>query len=113
MKRHTQRWEEVETDNPIALLTRSRVFGERMLAAQVHLAKGCEVPVHCHESEQIAVLVSGKVRWIFGESGEEEVAEGGSVVVLPGGFLHGLVALEDSVVIDILSPPGPMGVDSK
>lgn len=109
---HVQIWDATETDEPIPLLKRSKVTGERMLAARVHLTEGCVVPVHHHESEQIAVLISGRVRWILGTEGVEEEATAGSVTVLPGGFPHGLVALEDSLIIDILSPIGPMGVDA-
>ena len=105
----------IECDNPIALLTRRRVYGERMLWAHVNLAEGCEVALHQHENEQIAFVISGKVRWRLGEPGtdsySEQVTEGGTVVHLPGGFPHGVVALEDTVILDVLSPPGEMGVD--
>lgn len=109
---HVQIWDATETDEPIPLLKRSKVTGERLLVARVHLAKGCVVPVHQHDSEQVAVLISGRVRWTLGHDGVEEEATAGSVLVLPGGFPHGLVVLEDAVAIDILSPIGPMGVDA-
>jgi quercetin dioxygenase-like cupin family protein len=105
----------VQRDNPIALLTRRRVFGEQMLWAYVDLAQGCEVAMHSHENEQIAYVISGRVRWKLGEPNspeyrEQEVA-GGTVVHLPGGFPHGVQALADSVILDVLAPPGEMGVD--
>lgn len=105
----------VEADNPIALLTRRRVFGDRMLWAYVNLAEGCEVAMHKHDNEQIAFVISGKVLWRFGEPGtdsySEQITEGGTVVHLPGGFPHGVLALENTVILDVLSPPGEMGVD--
>ena len=55
------------------------------------------------------------MRWRLGEEGSAEYREqevgGGTVVLLPGGFPHGVDALEDTVILDVLSPPGPMGVD--
>ena len=105
----------VAADNPIELLTRRRVLGSQMLWAYVELAEGCEVAVHKHDNEQIAFVISGKVRWRFGEPGSEnyteQVTDGGTVVHLPGGFPHGVVALEDTAILDVLSPPGDMGID--
>ena len=108
---------DIDSDNPIALLTRRRVYGERMLWAHVNLAEGCEVAMHKHDNEQIAFVISGKVRWRLGEPGtdgySEKVTEGGTVVHLPGGFPHGVIALEDTVILDVLSAPGEIGVDSQ
>lgn len=106
---------DVEQDHPIASIHRRRVFGERILFAEVHLDKGCHVAPHRHDSEQIAYVVRGKVLWTLGDPGTPEyrqvVVEGGNVVHLPSNFLHGVDALEDTLVIDLLSPPGEMGVD--
>ncbi|MCW5941255.1 MAG: cupin domain-containing protein [Fimbriimonadaceae bacterium] len=104
-------------DHPIALLARRRVAGDRMLLADVRLQKGCHVATHSHESEQIAFVVSGRVTWRLGEPGSaeyrEETVGAGAVVVLPSGFPHGVDALEDTHIVDVLSPPGEMGVDSQ
>jgi quercetin dioxygenase-like cupin family protein len=91
------------------------VFGKQMLWAHVILAAGCDVATHSHESEQIAFIISGKVRWRFGEAGSDEYQEvesgAGTVVELPSNYPHGLLVLEDAVILDVLSPPGEMGVD--
>lgn len=106
---------EVEADRPIDKLTRRRVFGSHMLWAHVQLAKGCVVQSHSHPNEQIAFVVSGSVLWKLGHPGSEDyrevVVEGGTVIHLPSDFPHGVVALEDSLILDVLSPPGEMGVD--
>lgn len=108
---------DVPEDNPIDLLYRRRIQGEHMLMAKVLLKAGCRVADHHHVSEQIAVIVSGKVKWFLGGEGSsdfrEEIVEGGQVVVLPPNVPHGVLALEDTVIIDFLSPPGAMGVDSQ
>jgi quercetin dioxygenase-like cupin family protein len=109
------RLDELQQDGPVPLLRRRQIFGERILFAQVRLEKGCHVDLHAHENEQIAYVVSGKVKWYLGEPGTPErrefVAEGGTVIHLPSGFPHGVDALEETLIIDLLSPPGPMGVD--
>lgn len=107
------RWSDVSQDQPIAKLTRQRVFGEQMLLANVHLEKGCLVALHQHVSEQMAVILSGHVRWTLGKGEEQRLIEmrGGEAIHLPANCWHGVEALEDTQIIDILSPPGEMGVD--
>ena len=99
-------------DNPVPFLFRRKFEGEHMLIVRVVLKTGCHVPVHEHVNEQIAFVVSGRVRWTLGHEAREVLVEGGSLVHLPPNCPHGVIALEDSLIIDILSPPGAMGVDS-
>lgn len=109
-------WESQSLDQPVSLLHRRRVTGERMLVAQVKLEKGCVVASHFHESEQIAMVMSGKVLWHLGPSNDPDARTlemgGGEVLVIPSNTPHGVTALEDTEIIDVLSPPGPMGVDA-
>lgn len=111
------KWDEIEPDNPIPLLTRNRVQGDQMLVAKVHLAKGCQVALHQHVSEQAALVLSGHVLWTLGQEGDENrrtlEMRGGEVLILPSNVWHGVEALEDTHIIDVLSPPGAMGVDSQ
>ncbi|MFM9874348.1 MAG: cupin domain-containing protein [Fimbriimonadaceae bacterium] len=104
---------DAEFDHPIPLLDRWKVTGEQMLVAKVVLHPGCEVAVHHHVSEQMAVILSGKVKWILGEERREVVVEGGTILHLPSNFPHGVVAIEETHIIDILSPVGAMGVDGQ
>lgn len=117
MDRHLHTWEDLPEDNPIALLKRRKIEGDNMLVARVELQKGCVVAVHSHESEQMAIVVAGKVRWTLGHEGAASHrivdVQAGQVVQLPGNFPHGVEALEDSLIYDILSPVGAMGIDSQ
>lgn len=110
-------WSKIAEDNPIALLARRTLQGEKVLVARVKLAKGCHVALHTHHNEQIALVLSGRVRWTLGAENSPERRElemgGEEVLILPSQFPHGVDALEDTEIIDILSPPGPMGVDSQ
>jgi quercetin dioxygenase-like cupin family protein len=103
-------WLSLDQDQPIEKLTRWKITGEHILGARVFLEKGCVVPVHSHPSEQLAIMISGHGRWTFGDGRIVEQLPG-EVLMLPGGFEHGIEALEDTLIIDILSPPGAMGVD--
>jgi quercetin dioxygenase-like cupin family protein len=110
-------WTSLPEDNPIPLLNRSKLETEKVLAARIKLGKGCRVALHSHESEQIAIILSGKALWTLGADGSPDQHKvevtGGQVVHLPSFVPHGVEALEDTEVIDILCPPGPMGVDSQ
>lgn len=107
------RWDTVPEDHPIDLLHRRIVRGDQAMMARVVCEKGCLVQPHSHPMEQISFVVSGLTRWKVGDDGQEVVATAGDVIVLPGGCKHGMEALEDSLLIDIISPPGAMGVDSQ
>lgn len=117
MNAKPHRWTEIEADNPVPHLFRKRVTGDQMLVARVKLEKGCVVALHTHVSEQIAIIESGHVRWQLhsldgGEARELEM-QGGEVLEIPANVPHGLIALEDTEIIDVLSPVGAMGVDSQ
>jgi quercetin dioxygenase-like cupin family protein len=109
-------WSEVLPDHPIEKLTRQKVMGSEMLVAKVRLDAGCHVALHQHVSEQMAILIAGRVRWTIGENGSEDQytieMKGGEMLHIPSNAWHGVDALEDSDIIDVLSPPGLMGVDS-
>ena len=111
------RWDDVPEDTPIRLLTRQMVKGEKMMVAKVHLAKGCHVAKHQHESEQISITIAGAVLWKVGEEGtpdfREEILYGGQVMVLPSNVPLEVTAIEDTLIYDVLSPIGMMGVDSQ
>ena len=88
------------------LLQRRLVTGERMMLAHVYLDKGCIVPQHSHENEQITYILEGALRFWIGENGEEEVVvRAGEVLVIPSGVPHKAEALEDTLDVDIFSPP--------
>jgi quercetin dioxygenase-like cupin family protein len=108
-------WADLPSDAPIPLLNRSKFEAQNMLVANVRLTKGCHVALHSHESEQVAIILSGRTRWTLGEgTGQRQIEAGeGEVVHLPANVPHGVDALEDTHIIDVLSPCGAMGIDSQ
>ena len=88
------------------LLSRRLITGERMMLAHVYLDKGCIVPQHSHENEQITYILEGALHFWIGENGEEEViVRAGEVLVIPSNVPHKAEALEDTLDVDIFSPP--------
>jgi quercetin dioxygenase-like cupin family protein len=110
------RWADLPQDHPMQQVGRRRIIGQRMMLSEVLLQEGCVVPTHAHENEQICCVISGKLRFGLGAEGspqrEEVDVSGGEVLHLPSGVPHSAEALEQSLVIDIFSPPSETtGID--
>lgn len=67
------RWTDLPKEPVTDQLSRRLVTGERMMLAQVYLDKGCIVPRHSHENEQITWIVEGALKFWIGADGKEEV----------------------------------------
>lgn len=107
-------WDGLADDRPMALLSRRRVIGEKSMISRVVLERGCDVPVHTHENEQISVIISGCLRFTLGAEGTVREVAAGEVLLLPSGCPHGAYALEETVVLDIFAPPSAgTGIDRK
>lgn len=102
---HYHRWEEVPEEQLKGTLTRRLITGERIMIAQVFFKKGDDVPRHSHHNEQITYIVSGALCFRFGEEENELIVRAGEVLVIPPNLPHSAVALEDTLDVDIFSPP--------
>ena len=112
------RWSDLPSDRPMDLLERRRIHGQQMTVARVVLQKGCVVPTHSHNNEQISICVSGRLRMGIGADGtaarREVVLSAGEMLHLPADVAHSALAEEETVVLDLFSPPASAtGVDQK
>ncbi len=99
-------WEDMPRERVTDALSRRLITGERMMLAQVYLDKGCIVPRHSHENEQLTYILEGSLRFWIGEDGEEElVLRAGQVLHIPSNVPHMAEALEDTLDVDVFSPP--------
>ena len=98
--------EDVPRERVTDKLDRRLISGERSMLAHVYLKKGCIVPFHSHDNEQISYILSGALRFWLGEDGDQEVVlRAGEVLVIPSHVRHKAEALEDTVDVDIFTPP--------
>jgi quercetin dioxygenase-like cupin family protein len=89
-----------------ATLDRRLITGEHMMLAHVYLKKGCIVPRHRHENEQLTYILEGALRfWIGEDESEELVVRAGEVLHLPSNVWHKAEALHDTLDVDVFSPP--------
>ena len=100
------RWEDMPKEKVTDSISRRLVTGERMMLAHVYLAKGAVVPKHSHENEQLTYIVEGALRfWIGEDESEEIVVAAGEVLHIPSNVPHKALALEDTLDVDVFSPP--------
>jgi quercetin dioxygenase-like cupin family protein len=100
------RWEELPREKVSAMLDRRLITGDRMMLAHVYLKQGCIVPKHSHENEQFTYILEGGLRFWIGEDESEEVlVRAGEVLHIPSNVPHKAEALEDTLDVDVFSPP--------
>jgi len=100
------RWNDMEKERVNDMLDRRLITGERVMLAHVYLKKGCIVPKHSHENEQITYILEGALRFKLGEDQKEEVVvSAGEVLHIPSNLPHEAEAVEDTLDVDVFSPP--------
>jgi quercetin dioxygenase-like cupin family protein len=97
-----RRWHEEPVEQLTPVIGRQMLHTDTMTVARIHLGAGAVVPRHDHPNEQVANVVSGRLRFVVGD--EEVVVAAGESISLPGGVPHEVEALEDSLVLDVFSP---------
>jgi quercetin dioxygenase-like cupin family protein len=99
-------WEKMPREKVTDLLDRRLITGERMMLAHVYLKKGCIVPRHSHDNEQLTYVLEGGLRFWIGEDESETVdVLAGQVLVIPKNVPHKALALADTLDVDVFCPP--------
>ncbi|HVI24042.1 MAG: cupin domain-containing protein [Myxococcales bacterium] len=98
-------WEKMPREHLNDKLDRRIITGDRMMITHVYLKKGCLVPRHQHENEQITYVLEGALRFTLGEKGEKVDVNAGDVLCIPSNLPHSAEALEDTLDVDIFDPP--------
>jgi quercetin dioxygenase-like cupin family protein len=100
------RWEDLPKEEIKDDLGRRLITGERLMLAHVYLDKGCVVPRHSHDNEQVTYILAGKLRFFLGED-ESDVVDvaAGEVLHIPPNLPHKAEAMEDTLDVDVFSPP--------
>jgi len=102
-------WDDIPRETVTSDIGRRLFTGERMMLAQVFLDKGAIVPWHAHENEQLTWVVTGALRFLIGNEGTDDVEDvlvsAGDVLYIPSNVPHRAEALEDTLDVDIFSPP--------
>ena len=101
-----RRWSEVPLETVTDQISRQLITGQQMMLAHVHLKKGAIVPKHQHHNEQFTYILNGALRFWMGDDGAEVIdVKAGEVLHIPSNIWHQAEALEDTLDVDIFSPP--------
>ena len=96
-------WKDVELEQLNPLLDRQMITGDKVMLARVLLKKGCVVPEHSHENEQVTYILEGALK--FWVDGKEIVVNAGEVLTIPPHMPHKAEAMVDTVDLDVFNPP--------
>lgn len=96
-------WNQVQEEQLNPLVTRRVIHTRNMTIARIRLGKHAVVPAHAHAHEQVTTLESGALRFVL--DGEERILKAGEMLEIPPHAEHSVEALEDSVAMDVFSPP--------
>ena len=100
------RWDDMPRERVTDMLSRRLITGKTMMLAHVYLKKGCIVPRHSHVNEQLTYVLEGCLRLWVGEELEQVVdVKPGEVLLIPSNVPHKAEALEDTLDVDVFSPP--------
>jgi quercetin dioxygenase-like cupin family protein len=95
-------WDSIDEEDLNPLISRRVIHTERMTICRIRLKKGAVVPMHSHENEQITVVESGTLRFIFDHG--DQVVHAGETLAIPPHAPHRVEALEDSLAMDLFAP---------
>jgi unsaturated pyranuronate lyase len=100
------RWADIPEERVTDVISRKLITGDDMMIAHVYLKQGALVPQHSHHNEQLTYILSGALHfWIGADRGREVIVREGEVLHLPSNVPHEARALEDTLDVDVFSPP--------
>ena len=96
------RWADMKPEQMNPHTTRQYITGANTTVARVGLKKDAVVAEHHHFHEQISYILEGSIKFLI--DGKEVIVKAGEVLCIPPHLPHGVVSLEDSMVLDIFNP---------
>ena len=99
-------WENVPTEQVTPEMQRKIISGEKMMIARMKFQDGFVVPLHSHINEQITQVISGTIRFWFGDNKDQVMDLGaGDVIVIPSNLPHEALMIGEVEEIDSWAPP--------
>lgn len=98
-------WNDVPVEHVSPKMERKLVYGEKVMIARMKFKDGFRVPLHHHINEQVTQVISGTIRFWFGENKEKTMdLNAGDVVVIPANLPHEALMIGDVEEVDTWSP---------
>ena len=96
-------WDHVPQVEVSPMIRRQAIHTPSLTLARIVFQKGAIVPLHQHVNEQLTTVASGRLR--LEVLGSKMALGPGEIARLPSNVPHAAEALEDTVVIDVFTPP--------
>jgi quercetin dioxygenase-like cupin family protein len=96
-------WNRLEREQMNAYIARKVIHCSHMTIARLELQKDAVVPEHSHLNEQVTMVESGALKFFI--EGRVQIVRAGEVLTIPPHAPHAVEVLEDSVALDVFSPP--------
>lgn len=78
-------------------------YSDKLMSVELNFQKNAVGAMHKHPHEQITYVISGKV--CYQEEGKPDaIMITGDSYYIPPNSMHGMIALEDSKILDIFTP---------
>jgi quercetin dioxygenase-like cupin family protein len=97
------KWNDIEVEAMSSTISRQLLVGTNLMVARVLLKKGARVPLHSHHNEQVTYILEGALHFFI--DNKEMIVSAGEVLCIPPHMPHEAIALEDTVDVDIFTPP--------
>ena len=99
-------WDSVPAEIVNSSMSRQIVYGEKLMIAKIRFKDGFVVPLHSHFHEQVTQVISGKMRFWFGENKQQTMDLGpGDVIVIPSNLPHEALMIGEVEEVDTWAPP--------
>lgn len=99
-------WVSVPSEDVNQGMSRKIVWGEKLMVSRIKFKDGFLVPQHSHVHEQVTQVLSGTIRFWFGENKEQVMdLHAGDVVVIPSNLPHEALMIGEVEEIDTWAPP--------
>ena len=96
-------WQEVTVEQLGSGITRQLIKADNLMMSRIFVPKGVAFPAHRISSEQMTIFVKGSA--IYEATDQKIEAHEGDIVHISAGTEHSDKVLEDTIVLDIFSPP--------
>ena len=97
------RWDEIPEEQVNDKFVRKLAWDGGIMVAWMRCEKGCYVPAHSHENEQLTFVISG--RWEFEMEGRKFFVGPNEMLYIPPNVVHAAEAMDVVEAYDIFSPP--------
>lgn len=94
------------TSRNMGFLIKPMVRGDAMTMLEVHFAGGASSQTHSHTHESMIYIVRGRIKTTIGE--ESYLLGPGDSCRHPADMPHSVMAIEDTIFVEIKSPPPDM-----